>query len=96
MGHFMFTPYRVTKELGTRLPETASVGRKVLSLSARASFERQVLCEQVAGRVLYFDIERTKQVPWYCQVKRENRLCCPGISGKPRTRRMGTHPFKAL
>lgn len=51
MSHFIFTPHRVTKELGTRLLETSSRGRKghVLPLSAGVSFEKQVLCEQVAA-----------------------------------------------
>lgn len=75
----MFTPYRVMKELGARLPETASIGRKVLPLSARASFERQVLCERWQGRVVHFDMERTKQVAWCCQWK--GRIAGACVSG---------------
>jgi hypothetical protein len=80
-----------------------SLGRKVhaLLLSAGASLDRQVPCEQVSGRSLYFDMERTRQVPGCCQVERANGLCVclvqsRHVQGKPRTRWMGTHPSKAL
>lgn len=104
-GHFMFTPYWVTKELGARLPEVPSLRRKVhvLLLSAGASFDMQVPCEQEAGRSLYFDMESTRQVPWCYQVERANLLCAcvclvssRHMSGKHRTRWMGTRPSKAL
>lgn len=75
MGHFIFIPHRVTKELGTGLPETSSIGREghVLPLSAGVSFEKQVSRWQ--DRLLYFDMERTNQVLWCCPVERGNHLC---------------------
>lgn len=74
--YFMFSLYRLTKELGTKLPETPSVGKEISVLlpSAGISLEKQVLWEQVTGRVPYFDVERTNQVPWCCQVERGKPL----------------------
>lgn len=100
----MFTLYNLTKELGTKLPETPSLGREihVLLPSAGISLEKQVLWKQVTGRVPYVDRERTNQVPWCCQVERSKplvNLCLVRsrhMSGKPRAPWMGTYPSKAL
>lgn len=54
MGAFHVHTIQVTNELGARLPEMPSLGSKIhaLLLSAVASFDRQVPCEQVAVRSL--------------------------------------------
>lgn len=67
MGHFIFTPHRVTKELGTRLPETSSRGRKDMHcLSVLCGWQHRLLC---------CDMERTNQVLWCCPVERGSHLC---------------------
>lgn len=85
MGAFHVHTIQGDKGIGARLPETPSLGRKVraLPLSAGASFDKQVHCEQVADGSLYFDMERTRVVPRCCQVGRAKCLfeevgCSPG------------------
>lgn len=76
MGHFIFTPYRVTKKLGTRFPETSSIGRKghVLLSQLGSNLRSKCSVSSWQDRLLYFDMERTNQALWCSPVERGNHL----------------------